>query len=543
VFDWKSPDYAPVWAERQRRLSYLRAEEVADLQLRAQIATTRFSQAFTYYKVNPWDFIDHWGVTVDPRNVERGLPALVPFLLFPRQFEFCRWVVGLWRGRQRGAGVKSRDVGFSWLCVSLACTLCLFNNRMAIGFGSRKLELVDKLGDPDCLFWKAREFMDHLPPEFTGGWTRADAPEKLVKFRKTTSSIKGEGGTDIGRGGRTAIYFVDEAGFLEHPELADASLSQTTNCQIDISTPHGMANPFYTKVNTWPPERVFRFSWRDDPRKDEAWYLKQVDDLKNPVVVAQEIDMDFAASVEGVIIPSAWLQACIDSHLKLNVRITGKSRGAFDVADEGKDLCSFVTARGILVDSAEEWSGVGQDIHKSTQKAFGIADAHDLDGFTYDADGMGAGARGAARVINEIRAAKAQRQLVLAAFRGSGEVVKPESIAPGTRRKNKDYFMNAKAQSWHSLMTRVYLTYRAVTEGAKFDPDEIISFSSTMPNLSKLLAELSQPTWQENSVGKMVVDKTPDGAKSPNLGDGVMMLYSPCVRAPLRIPREVVDAS
>ena len=68
-----------------------------------------------------------------------------------------------------------------------------------------------------------------------------------INFAHTGSSISGEAGDGIGRGDRSSLYFVDESAFLERPELVEASLSQTTNCRIDVSTPHGMANPFAEK--------------------------------------------------------------------------------------------------------------------------------------------------------------------------------------------------------------------------------------------------------------------------------------------------------
>jgi hypothetical protein len=36
-----------------------------------------------FYKDHPAEFIHDWGMTFDPRNVEIGLEAQVPFLLFP----------------------------------------------------------------------------------------------------------------------------------------------------------------------------------------------------------------------------------------------------------------------------------------------------------------------------------------------------------------------------------------------------------------------------------------------------------------------------
>ena len=62
------PDIIPVIQERVRVLKKIRSKQTKHLPaLRA------------YYKDNPADFINHWGVTLDPRKgVERGLPALVP---------------------------------------------------------------------------------------------------------------------------------------------------------------------------------------------------------------------------------------------------------------------------------------------------------------------------------------------------------------------------------------------------------------------------------------------------------------------------------
>jgi hypothetical protein len=331
--------------------------------------------------------------------------------------------------------------------------------------------------------------------------------------------MTGEAGDNIGRGDRTSLYFVDEAAFLERPEVAEGSLSQTTNCRIDVSTANGLGGPFHRKVTTWPAERVFRFHWRDDPRKDDAWYEKQANEL-DPVTLAQEVDIDFAASVEGVLIPSAWVQAAIDAHDKLGIKPTGARSGALDVADEGKDTNAFCGAHGVMIDVLEEWSGKGDDIFGTVIKAFALCDEHDYRSFRYDADGLGAGVRGDARIANEKRAGR--RPVHVDAFRGSASVVDPDR-EDVKGRKNEDFFANLKAQSWWSLRTRFQKTFRAVTERAAFDPDEIISISSTIALRQKLCMELSQPTYSINSAGKILVDKTPDGTKSPNLADAVMI--------------------
>ncbi|HWW20649.1 MAG TPA: hypothetical protein VNZ06_07580 [Steroidobacteraceae bacterium] len=54
--------------------------------------------------------------------------------------------------------------------MALAASLCLFNRGMAIGVGSAMEDKLDRTGDPDCLFRKARTFLKNLPAEFRGGW-------------------------------------------------------------------------------------------------------------------------------------------------------------------------------------------------------------------------------------------------------------------------------------------------------------------------------------------------------------------------------------
>lgn len=901
AFDWKNPDYLAIFAQRAQFLQDIRTGKV------------KLAKLKRYYKENPADFINDFGMTVDPRNIERGLPAVVPFILFPRQREWVDFVMRKWRGSEPGITKKSRDMGISWLATSLANTMCLFYDDLAIGFGSATEIKIDRLGDPDCLFYKARMFMEYLPEEFKGDWNPdKHAPFMRLKFPGTGSTITGEAGDNIGRGGRKAqkittpvltptgwrtmgslqvgdyvigvdgrpvkivathpqgvvplyrvkfddgvstdccgdhlwyvvtkhqrknkarrrtsddstyvgrkkplfsvmstrelldlgitvhrpdnqveyryqiplcesvqysgknlpihpyllgvllgdggitqniamltsvdvelvdrvkrhlpdgmrlvkapgkyawrfatqhgrggkgvksllrsslealglygkgsadkfipeiylrgsveqriellrglidtdgwissrgnngsrvgflstshqlldnvvelvqslggvagyswkkgammsypnghkkwfdgcfelristpmnpaylsrkainwkprqkyalarsivdiqpiepaeakcitvdnedglyltndhivthnsIYFVDEAAHLERPKIIDASLSNTTNCRQDLSSVNGTANTFYEKCISGNIE-VFEFHWRQDPRKDQAWYDKKVLELNDPVVVAQEIDMDFSAAVEGVLIPSAWAQAAVDSHIRLGIDTTGVRRGALDVADQGKDKNSFGARNGCVLVKLQNWTGKMSDIYATTERAFMLCDEWQLEGFDADADGLGAGVRGDARKINEGRKAAKRKTLEVGMFRGSGGVIDPErEMVPG--RKNKDFFQNYKAQSWWSLARRFEQTYRAVN-GLPHDPNAILSISSKIPELNRLLAELSQPTWDTTGTGKVQICKAPEGTPSPNMADMVNILYAPR-RPPMRIAKNALN--
>jgi hypothetical protein len=522
-FDFKRPDYIQVFKWRTNNLKNLRNNPEIINPLK------------TYYKNNPGQFIIDWGITYDPRNVEKGLPSICPFLLFKKQEEWISWFLDIWKNGKPGLTEKSREMGLSWLTIALASTMCLFYNGLSVGFGSRKQEYVDKLGDPKSLLHKCRQFINFLPKEFKGSWDiDKHAPHMRINFPDTGSIISGEAGDGIGRGDRASFYIVDESAWLPRPELVEASLSQTTNCRVDVSTPHGMNNPFARKRFAGKIS-VFTFSWRDDPRKDQDWYLTKCRDIDDPVVIAQEIDLDYSASMEGVLIPSAWVQASIDSHLILKINPTGIRISGLDVADEGRDKNAYCCRQGILVFFMDEWSGKNEDIFESVKKSFRLCDIHSIDIVCYDGDGLGAGVRGDARIINDKRRLNGKSQVLFTQFRGSGGVVDPTRDpleffsnikTSGRGRTNKDYFKNAKAQGWWDLRYRFQETYKAINGKPDFNPDTIISLSSNLNNLNKLITEISQPTYSEDNLGKIMIDKMPDGSKSPNLADSLMICFS-----------------
>ena len=520
TFDFRNPDYLPIYQERANRLAAIRADP-------ALLAALR-----VHYRYNPWDFITDWGMTYAPKANDGG-PIVRPFIMFPKQVEWLKWVWDKWQKNERGLTEKSRESGVTWLAASFGSTLCLFWDDLTIGYGANLVELVDSLGDMDSILEKCRFFIDNLPPEFKGDWDSGNkecSKEKLLRF-STGSRIKGQGGDQIGRGGRATMYFVDEYAHIRQAKHVDQALSANTDTQIDISTVRGLANAFAEKRHSGRVD-VFTFHWREDPRKDEAWYAKQIAQF-DPVLVAQEIDINYAASVEGVLIPAEWVNAAVDADKKLGLTITGRKRGALDVADEGKDKLAFAIASGIRLEKVPEWSGKGSDPFASVVKTFGICDEEGVDNFRFDSDGLGASVRGDARVINEKRVEEGKPALSVSPWRASGKVSRPDKSIPTANptdkkdRTNGDYFSNAKAQGYWELRVRFQRTFRAVTEGMVYDTDDLIVIDGSMPELGKLVSELSQPTYGVNTVGKIVVDKAPGDSMSPNKADAVMILYAP----------------
>jgi phage terminase large subunit len=366
-FDFKAPNYERLYAQRAERLQRVRSEGLIEgLKL--------------HYRDNPVDFINDWGMTFDPRNAEIGLPTVTPFLMFPKQEEFVTWVRDRWLAREDGLAEKSRDMGVSWLCVAVAVWMWTFYPGVVIGFGSRKEEYVDKIGDPKSLFWKIRKFIELLPLEFRpfGFDLGRHAPHMRIINPENGSAIVGEAGDNIGRGNRTSIYFKDESAFYDRPDAIDAALSQTSNCKIDLSTVNGNGNPFYRKRHSGKVP-VFTFHWRSDPRKDEAWYEKQKATL-DPTIVAQEIDIDYNAStsdawINGAGVESAqrnrpadvqplggWIVAIDAAHFGDDESVIHKRRGRLNLPQVSRRGLDGIQLAGVVTEECDTLVAAGGEI-------------------------------------------------------------------------------------------------------------------------------------------------------------------------------------
>ena len=506
-FDFNNPDYVRVFKFRAERLERINKTPGA------------WQTLINYYSVNPAQMIVDWGCTYDPRNPRKGLPSLIPFILFPRQVEWIDWCYRQWKNQGKSATVKSRDMGISWLSVAFACCMCATNSELAIGFGSRKEEYVDKKGFPKSLFWKARMFMTNLPEPLRAGFSDpATSPYMRLSFPKSRSVISGEAGDNIGRGDRASIYFIDEAAFLERPHIIDAALSQTTDCRIDVSTPNGLGNPFAKLAMSG--KDVFRFHWTEDPRKDEKWYRQQVEDL-DPVTVAQEIDIDFAASIEGVINPARFVQSCIDAHKKVRPTDggwTGLKVLGYDVADSGVDTCATVGMNGSVVINADEWSAAEDELSMSCDRVHSSAIAMNAEHIGYDSIGVGASTGSMLKEKGWERHYK---------FNAAAKVFEPDMLY-----KNDityaEAFPNLKSQATLLLAERIRNTHLAVTKGQPFRADEMLSISSRIPEevRTRLIQELSMPLKMPRN-GKMWVESKEQLKKrlqrSPNIADALVI--------------------
>lgn len=524
------PNYTEVYAWRQQQFMKIMASGV----MRAG--------ALEYYASHPVEFICHWCDTYDPRNAANAdLPARLPLVLFERQAQLVEFLLALIEGSESGLVEKSRDMGATWLCSAFSVWLWRFKEGASIGWGSRKEQLVDKLADPDSIFEKIRLLIRGLPVFF---WPRGFDPREHLAYMRvinpdTGATITGEAGDNIGRGGRKLIYFKDESAHYPRPELIEAALADNTRVQVDISSVHGLGNVFHRRREAgveWKGgpahagrTNVFVMDWRDHPAKDQDWYdkrrAKAADDgLLH--VFAQEVDRNYSAAVEGVIIPAAWVASAIDAHVKLGFDDSGPWTGGLDVADEGGDLNALAQRKGPILKSADDW-GDG-DVGQTTRRAAGECKGKSI-ALMYDCVGVGAGVKSEANRLAED--GKLPRGIKFTPWNAGA---KPEHadkhVEPDDDEspKHGEIYHNLKAQAWWELRRRFERTHKAVTEGAEYDPDTLISLPSDLPCLRQLQKELSQPTASQSTASlKLVVDKKPGGTRSPNLADAVVMAFWP----------------
>ncbi len=495
-----------------------------------------------FYKANPAQWINDFCVTYDPRN-KPPKPKTLPFLLFPRQEEFIACLQECVELGESLIVEKSRDMGASWLCCAYSVHQWYFNSGASIGWGSRKQELVDKLGDPDSIFEKMRIIIDHLPsfhiPETFGLGSHANFM-KLVN-PANGSTVTGEAGDNIGRGGRSMMYFKDESAHYERAEKIEAALGDNTDVQVDISSVNGTNNVFYRRAQAagvWYPKgkllppgttRKFIMDWRDHPLKDQAWYDRRKAKAENEGLLAafaQEVDRDYSSAVEGIIIQPGWVKAAIDAHIKLGIEDDGEKIGALDLADEGRDKHAFAGRHGVVLKKCYDWprGDGGRAARLAVDECVQLS-ATEL---YYDSIGVGAAAKSETNRMQEH--GELPRHLTVRGWNAGASPQEPEkNIIKGDAEspKNKDYFENLSIQAYHLLAQRFYKTYLAVTKGREYPHDELISISSDIEQLDEIVIELSQATQTFSKKGKKMLQKTPEGGKSPNLADCIKMCYCP----------------
>lgn len=502
----------------------------------------------------------HWyGWTYDPRNPLESppLPAHLPFDLCDRQVELWEWFDYVLSKRQDGCCKKSRGIGFTWEAGAYAWHKWRFKPGFKTTFGSRKATEVDQIGNPDSILEKIRMLYRSLPKWMLPRGFNPNIHDKqmLIVNPENDNVIRGEGGDEMGRGGRATLCIIDEAAKIEHADRVDAATSATANVRIWGSTinPQNENNLFARKYNSFPPDRIFRFHYSEHP----IWTPERVANKKadvSPEIWASEFEIDDSYTVEDICIPSAWVKACVQlypllearykleiergsgeaSKYKLLPRIAGIAGG--DVG--GGKAASVVVARfGPVVARPSSWGD--PDTTDTALKMLDYCadlrlpprdDLHEprVRSLRYDSVAIGQG-------VTSTMKRNPRAGLVVTGI-NTGNPASDTKWADGEFAHEK--FFNSKAEGWWSIRERCKRTFEMVQflldlpNGMYHSPDDCLSFPDDPSDqkLGRMIAQLSQVKWNRRENGKIQIETKQSlasrGLPSPDYADALVLTFT-----------------
>lgn len=260
-------------------------------------------------------FIDGFCWTYDPRESDPHKP----FILWPKQRAFLRWLEELYRRSQRGEKVnividKPRAVGVSYCIMVWFFWHYLFHDFSG-RVGSRKESFVDTKGDPDALFSKIDYQIERMPAWFTESVERNYMLLKLNDQMRQNSIVGESANPNFGRGGRKNAMLFDEFGFWEWAKSSWESSGESSNFRIATSTPpeSGRDSHYWKLLNNLAGRvNIFEFDWNDDPRRNADW-LTEAKATKSQEEFAREVMKSFEGTTVGKVYADSFRQVVLSS--------------------------------------------------------------------------------------------------------------------------------------------------------------------------------------------------------------------------------------
>ena len=297
---WSLPLYGQVPKEMKENLAYrteVLSRAATDLEFQRTLWLACKRDMLFWINTFVWTF--------DPRKPNPKLP-FITYGYQDEAFLAMEEALPSEDGLIKGNDViieKSRDMGASWICLTLFTWRWHFRNLQSFLMVSRKEGLVD--GSGDSLFSHIDFIQKGLP-----SWMLPQMRRNKLKLINLDngSKIEGESTTDnIGRGGRRTAMLVDEfAAFEGGGYDVLSATADNTNCRVFNSTPNGTANAFYAQLQKGTPR--LRFHWSRHPEKAEGiyegpdgrsrspWYDKECERRAHPVEIATQLDIDYQGS-------------------------------------------------------------------------------------------------------------------------------------------------------------------------------------------------------------------------------------------------------
>lgn len=469
-------------------------------------------------------WISNWCWIFNPWLTKYGLPPTLPFVLFPKQEEYIDWKEDLYQRNKSGLIYKCREVGLSWLNAANQTWHWFFEPGFQGRFGSLRVDEVDDRNNPDSIFWKIRFMIYHTPQWMrpTGYKTQTNKHDNLLKIFNpdNTATIAGDGGDNMGRGGRAAMYDCDEWASVLHDRAVKANLSANCRCIFYTSTPKGMDNDFAAMYHEGKIP-IFSIDWWDDPRKSKDW-LANFEEEFDEAIVAQEVHKRFDAYKEGTAIPIDWVNASISLWNKIEngeIEYQSDDRACgLDVAAGGRNRSVFIGREGIVVKVVKEWN-----IDNTTMLSEKAGTETEIFGghtLNYDPIAVGVGVRSAYELTDYDFT-----PMPIDARSAASEIPLEGDDTPARER-----CLNRRAEIVVRVRRKFEKTYEFIAKDINHPIDDMIAIP---PNPSKLRSQLSVPEllrssgkWQLESKDRMVKR----GVESPDYFDATMFAFADEVR-------------
>lgn len=182
---------------------------------------------------------------------------------------------------------KSRDLGATWMSLTLLFHRWMFFEFSSLGVMSRVENMVDKPGKRDTLMWK----LDFLLKGDAGhgglpAWMRPSKVYRsmmMMENQDNGSTFEGAATTESAwRGGRKGCIFIDEyAAFPAGDDYkALASTQHATDCRLFVSTPLGASGAYYDVMHQPSNIKKIILDWSEHPDRQKGLYTSDKGVLK-----------------------------------------------------------------------------------------------------------------------------------------------------------------------------------------------------------------------------------------------------------------------
>lgn len=227
-----------------------------------------------------WYWATGFGYVHEPRILDDSgvLETRVAFLPWPHQIPVVNRILAV-LGKRDLRIIKSRAQGATWIIVLVFVWCWLFMRGFKGNLVSKDEDSVDKRNDMNSIMAKCDWLIAQLPEWMVGtpktDWSRSYTNHTLARADGETAITGFSCTGDVASGGRATAFALDE--HAKHPRGPDkqalAATQPITRCRIFISTPKGMDGAFYELVHDNSIEEpLLVLDWKDNPTQNRGMY-------------------------------------------------------------------------------------------------------------------------------------------------------------------------------------------------------------------------------------------------------------------------------